>query len=121
MLRFVRDVENWGGVQGTSWVASTEIAAMSWMESEGAIRLGPGVYFGTRRQESEIRLRVRGFETVASKILLSKEWQRKDKAVEKSDGSWREGGREKKGWRRKREGVTQQRREQRRPEQEERV
>lgn len=39
MLRFDRDVENWGGVQGTSWVASTEIAAMSltlWMRFDEA-------------------------------------------------------------------------------------
>lgn len=39
MLRFVRNVEIWGGVQGTSWVASTEIAAMS-LSLMDAIRCG---------------------------------------------------------------------------------
>lgn len=45
MLRFVRNVENWGGVQGTSWVAGTEIAAMSLslrMRFDAAARVGLG-------------------------------------------------------------------------------
>lgn len=120
MLRFVRNVENWGGVQGTSWVASTEIAAMSLslrMRFDAAARVGPGTgtgagdgagaglcIFGRRREESEIRLGMGAWV-----------WEF---GIYQKSGSARRGKAEKKerqelaqrGWRRKREGVTQQRR-----------
>lgn len=62
MLRFVRNVENWGGVQGTSWVASTEIAAM-WlslrMRFDAAARVGLGTGQG-REQDQGVDISVRG-------------------------------------------------------------
>lgn len=54
MLRFVRDVENRGGVQGTSWVASTEIAAMSlsvWTRFDEAASGGPGIGTGLEQDQ----------------------------------------------------------------------
>lgn len=56
MLRFVRDVENWGGVQGTSWVASTEIAAMSWSLRLRFGRGRPVSEAGNRDQEPDKEL-----------------------------------------------------------------
>lgn len=108
MLRFGRDVEESGvvgGVQGTSWVASTEIAAMSsslWMRFDAAARVGLGTgtgagpgtlcIFGRRRERSEIRLGMGawvwdfGIKRVAAQGKARQGREKSDRSWQKKDG-----------------------------------